>query len=126
GERAGNGFGRLERLSFAWEARGNAETREPHLATRAVHQDIGRFDVLVDEAALVDLAQSPGNADGEATKTPHLHGRAKQPLKRLAAEVLKHQHGATAFADELQRPCRPGSVEFVLQLIFVSEAIEAG
>ena len=59
-------------------------------------QDVGRLDVLVDEAALVKLAQSRGNADGEAQEASHLHRCAEQPVERLAAGILEHQHGPTA------------------------------
>ena len=107
------------------QARGDAEPGEPHLSIRAVHQDIGRLDVLVDEAALVELAQSRGDADGQAQEASYLHGRAEQPVERLAARILEHQHGPTGVAHELQRPHRPCPVELILQLVFVREAIEA-
>ena len=115
--------------SGAWRSRARREAMtkpgEPHLAVRAVHHDIGRFDVLVDEAALVELAQSHGNTNSQAQETSYIHGRAKRPIKRLAARILEHQHGPTAFAHKLQRQQRPRSVEFVLQSVFVGEAIEA-
>ena len=66
GERAGDDLGRLGRLTLARQTRGDAEPGEPRPSVRAVHQDIGRLDVLVDEAALVRLAQRGGDADGEA------------------------------------------------------------
>ena len=126
GERAGDGLGRRGRLPLARQARGDAETGEPDLSGRAVHQDIGRLDILVDEPRLMDLAQGDRDADGEAQEASHLHGRAEQPLERLAAGILEHQHGPAAFADELQRPHRPGPVQLVLQSVFVGEAIEGG
>ena len=49
-------------------------------AVAAVHQDIGRLDVLVDEAALMDLAQRCSDLDGEAQEASHLHRRAEQPV----------------------------------------------
>jgi hypothetical protein len=93
---------------------------------RAVHQDIGRLDVLVDEAAPVDLCEGPGDRDSDAQKTPHLHGHPEQSVQRLAAGVLEHQHDPTAFADELERSHRPSAVQFVPQSVFASEAIERG
>ena len=122
----GDRLGRLGRLPLARQTRGDAETGELDLSGRAVHQDIGRLDVLVDEAALVDLAEGRGDRDGEAQKAPHLHGRAEQSVERLAAGVLEHQHGPTAFAHELERPHRPRPVQLILQSVFVSEAIEGG
>ena len=92
----------------------------------AVHQDIGRLDVLVDEAAPVDLCEGRGDRDGEAQKAAHFHGRPEQPVERLAAGVLEHQHSPAAFADELQRSHRPRPVQLVLQSVFVSKATENG
>ena len=72
------------------------------------------------------LPSAAAIADGEAQKAPHLHRRAEQPVERLAAGVLEHQHGPTALAHELQRPHRPRPVQLVLQSVFVSKAIEGG
>ena len=79
----------------------------------------------MDEPALVKLAHSRRNADGEAQEASHLHGRAEQPVERLAARILEHQHGPTGVAHELQRPHRPRRVELILEFVFVGEAIEA-
>ena len=92
----------------------------------AVHQDICRLDVLVDEAAPMDLRESRGDLDGEAQKAAHFHGRPEQPVQRLALGVLEHQHRPTAFADELQRSHRPRPVQVVLQAVFASKASENG
>ena len=125
GKRSGDDLGRLGRLALAGQARSDAEPGEPHLSIRAVHQDIGWLDVLVDEAALMELAQSRGNSDRQAQEASYLHGRAEQTVERLAARILEHQHGPTGVAHELQRPHRPCPVELVFQLVFVSEAIES-
>src|SRR6266536_2810630 len=79
----------------------------------------------VDEAALVELAQSRGNADGQAQEASHIHGRAEQPVERLTARILEHEHGRTGVAHEVQRPHRPPPVQLILQFVFVDEAIEA-
>src|SRR5262249_38567543 len=90
-----------------------------------VDQDIGRLDVPVYEAALVKLAESRCNRDGEAQKVPHFHRRAEQPVERFAARILEHQHGPSGIADEVQRPRRPRPVELVLQFEFMGKTIEA-
>jgi hypothetical protein len=87
---------------------------------------MGGFEILMDEAALVKLAQRRGDADGEAQYLVNLQGRADQPRERLAARILEQEHGPTACAHELQRPHRPRQVQLVLQAIFVGEAIENG
>jgi hypothetical protein len=80
----------------------------------------------VNEAALVELAHSRGHTDGQAQEASHLHGRAEQPLERLAARILKHQNGPTTFAYEFQWSHRPRTVQLILQPEFAGEAIEAG
>ena len=87
---------------------------------------MGGLDVLVDEAAPVDLCEGRSDRDGEAQKAQHLHGRPEQSVKRLAAGILEHQHGPTAFADEFERPHRPRPFQLVLQSVFVSKTIEGG
>ena len=95
-------------------------------AVGAVHQNVGRLEVLVDKIALVQLAHRHGDADGETQEAPDLQGGAEQPLERLeTADVLEHQHRAAAIAHDLQRPDRPRSVQLFLQSVFVGEAIEA-
>jgi len=103
GERAGDGLGRLGRLALAGEARGDAEPGEPHLSARAVHQNIGRLDVLVDEATLVDLVHRRRDAGRKAQEASHVHGGDELPLERLAARILGHQHSPTAVAHKRQR-----------------------
>ena len=114
--------------SGAWRSRGRREAM-PNPVSRVrpsaqFDQNIGRLDVLVDEAALVRLAERGDDADGEAQKASHLHRFADQSLERFAARILEQQHRSSAFAPELERPRRPCGVEFVPQFIFVGEAIE--
>ena len=94
-------FGGRGRLPLARQTRSDAETSKLDCSGRRVHHDICRLDVLVDEAAPVDLCESRRDPDGEAQKVAHFHGRPEPPLQRLAASVLEHQHSPTALADEL-------------------------
>ena len=112
-------------MSLARKARRNAEPHQPHLAGRVVEQDVGRLDVFMDEPALVKLTQSRGNSAAEAQEAPYLQGPTEQPIDRPTARILEHQHGSIGFAHEVQRPHRPRRVEFVLQFVFVRQAIEA-
>src|SRR5262245_30547391 len=104
----------MRRLTFAREARGDAEPGQPHLAARLVEEDVGRLDVLVDEAALVELAQSEGDGNGDTQEAFHLHRRIEGLFERIAISIFEHQHGAARVAYELQRTHCPRSVEFVL------------
>src|SRR5258707_11175562 len=61
GECSCDELGRSRQLAFARETRGDIETRELHLAC-FTYEDIVRLDVLMDQAALVDLFHC--NSDG--------------------------------------------------------------
>jgi len=52
------------------QPRSDAETGELDLSGRAVHQDIGRLDVLVDEAAPVDLCEDRSDRNGDRSGEP--------------------------------------------------------
>ena len=71
------------------------------------------------------LAQSRGNSDSQAQESSYVHWPIEQTLKRLAAQIIEHQHGPTGVAHEGERPRRPCRVELILQLVFVREAMEA-
>ena len=62
--------------------------------------------------------------DGKAQEAPQRHARAEQPLERLATGILEHEHVPTVFAHQLQRPCRPCTIEFIFELTFVREPFE--
>ena len=93
-------------------------------ATRPIHQEMRRLDILVDEPPLMQPGDRRDETEREVQEGPHRHRLAEQPFQQFAARVLQHQHGPTALADELQRPHRPRSVELILQSIFMSKAIE--
>ena len=126
GECAGDCLGWHDGLPLAGQARGEAETGEPSPPGRGRGQDIGRVDILVDEGAPVDLAHGCGDPDGQLQEAAQLHRPIEKPRERLAAGILDHQHGLSAFAYEFQRPCGPGTVQVVPQAVFVREALEAG
>ena len=76
---------------------------------------MGGLQILVHEPALVGLAKGGGDADREEQETPQPHRLEQQPSERFAAWILEHEHGPAVFANELQRPRRPGVVQFVFQ-----------
>jgi hypothetical protein len=87
----------------------------------------GRREAIPKPVSLTSsVARFRSDRDGEAQKAPHLHGHSEQSVQRLAAGVLEHQHGPTAFPDELDRSHRPGRVQLVLQSVFTGKAIEGG
>jgi hypothetical protein len=116
--------GGRRRLPLARTARRKAEAGEPHVSLGTVHQDIGWFDILVYEAALMDPAQACCDLDGEAQEAADLHRGADQPGQWLAAMIFEHENGPGRILHELQRLRGPGAVKFVSQFIFVRKAIE--
>src|SRR5215470_4192001 len=104
----------MGRLTFAREARGDAEPGQPYLAGRLVEEDVGWFDIFVNEPALVKPAESQSTRDGDAQEASHLHRGAEQPVDRLTALIFEHQHRPTSVAYEFERAHSPRSVEFVL------------
>ena len=101
-----------------WRSRGRREAMPNPVSrtspSRAVHQDIGRLDVLVDEAALVDLAQSRRRCRWRGA------GSVPPPWARRAADraARRRDPRAPAWSDRLRarapaaapptpRPARP-------------------
>ncbi|BFG81401.1 hypothetical protein PTKU46_94350 [Paraburkholderia terrae] len=87
---------------------------------------MGGLEILMDKAALVELAQRRCDADGEPQKISRLYRHAEQPRERLSAGVIEYQQWPAAFAHQLKRSCRPRAIEFVLQAKLVREALKAG
>ena len=98
---------------------------EPRATAGEVNQDIGWFDVLVDEASLVHPPECHGERYCDAEELRRFQRSPGKPVERLAAGIFEHQHGATAVAHELKGARRPRSVQLILQFVFVGEAIEA-
>ena len=65
GERSGDFLGWFGCLPLAGQPRRDAEAREPDPFIGAADQNVGRLYILVDEAALMDLAQGRSDVDRE-------------------------------------------------------------
>ena len=96
------------------------------MSVRLVHQDVSRLQVFVDDAALMDLADGRGDADGELEKPRRLHWLSKMPVERFAARILEDQHRPIAIANQFQGPRGPRALQVVLEPEFVGEPINAG
>src|SRR5882724_7890784 len=82
--------------------------------------------ILVQQASPMKLAESHSDVGRQSQEAARLQGRAKQPLERLAAGILEHQHGPAALTNQLEWTHRPRPVQLLLQSIFVSKTIEGG
>ena len=94
-------------------------------AGRGVDEDVGRLDVFVDEAPLVEPAERGRQADGDAQERRDLPGLPQEPGQRLAAGVLEHERRPPAVTHQPQGPSRPGGVQLVPQRIGVLQPREA-
>ena len=90
GECAGEGIRRLGSLSIRGEARCKTNPGEPRITGRRIDQDAGRFEVPVNEAALVEFAQGRRNTDRQAQEASHLHGHADELMERLVACIVEY------------------------------------
>src|SRR3984957_14473467 len=110
---------------LARRTRGNAEPRQPHAAACRVHQDICWFDVLMDKASLVHLAERPREGDRDAQEIRYVHWPAKQPIHWCTAGILKHQRHGAVVVRQRDWSRRPVSVKFGLKRIFVLKPLDA-
>ena len=123
GERAGDDLRRSGILALARQARRDPESGQPHAAGR-VEEHVRRLDVLVNEAALVDLAERASQGNRGAQDRRQITGSTEHAIDRLAARILEHEHHALLVPDERQRPHRPCGIELGREGIFVLEAFE--
>jgi hypothetical protein len=72
---------------------------------------MGRFDVLVDQAPPVELAQRHREPDGDAQPLRQCQRATQEARERLAPRVRKYEHGPPLVLDERQRPHGPGGIE---------------
>ena len=68
GECPGDKLGRFGRLTLAWKPRSDTKARQPTLARVRVCQNIGRLDVLVDNAPLMQVADRSRKANSQSQK----------------------------------------------------------
>jgi hypothetical protein len=89
---------------------GNPETED----SPSLGQLAGRSAVAIQHSKIVYLVSSR-----RVARSVHPHGRAEQPVERLCAGILEHQHGPTGVAHEFWRLHRPRPTQFNLQSVFV-------
>jgi hypothetical protein len=78
----------------------------------------------VDEAALMDLAEGRGYADGELEELRCRDRSAEMPVERYATRILENQQ--RPIANKFQRSGGPRTLQMVLQSVFMRETIDAG
>jgi len=109
---------------LAGEARSDAESGKPCATIGDVHQDIGRLDVLVDEASLMQPAECRRDCDRKAQKLCDVQRAANQSVERLTAGILEHERHAIIVFRQRDWSCRPASVELVFERTFMFEPFD--
>ena len=79
--------------TLALEQDRNAKVREVDGARVRVDEDVGRLDVAVDHAALVDLGQGARELQGDLEEQPELDGLALAQLLEVDARAPVEHHG---------------------------------
>ena len=70
------------------------------------------------------VRQGRGGIDCKAKERTDFHRLADKSLERLATGILKEEQGPTISAHKIERPDGPGCVKLILQIVFVSQAVE--
>jgi hypothetical protein len=68
--------------------------------------------------------QGHGGTDCKAQERTDFHRLADKSLERLATGILKEEQGPTISAHKIERPDGPSRVKLILQIVFVSQAVE--
>ncbi len=123
GERPGNRLGRRRLLMFFRQHRRNAEPSQMDGAGRHVDNHIGRLDVLVNEAPIVQLADCAREGDGKAQelRQGQLLG---QILQRLASLILQCKDDASVAPRQGKRTQGEGGVQKGAQLVFMFKSAQ--
>jgi hypothetical protein len=82
------------------------------------------FQVSVNESVLMDLAEGSCDTDGELEESRDLHRFAEEPVERLAARILEHQHRLIAVTNEFERSDGPRTLQVIFESIFVRETLD--
>ena len=70
------------------------------------------------------VRESRGGIDRKAKERTDFHRLADKSLERLATGILEEEQGPTISAHKIERPDGPGCVKLILQIVFVSQAVE--
>ena len=79
----------------------------------------------MDQAPLVQMSERPRQRNRDAQEMRYVQRSAKQPIERCAAGIFKHQRHAVVVERQRDRSCRPGSVKFGFERIFVFKPLDA-
>ena len=118
-ERSSDELRRLRRTALPRQARRDAEAPQPHPARSPIRHHVGRFDVLVNEAAAVQLAQRGRHTRPHAKDAGHVHRPARALKDQLATGILEDQGRSALERRQRNGPQRPRRIQVAPQRVFV-------
>src|SRR5438105_3354745 len=80
------------------------KAHQPGLAGAGLDHDIGRFDVLVNEAPTVQLLDCGSKTDRNAQEQSHLHRRSDQLCERHTPRIFEDKRSSAFVSREIN--CR--------------------
>jgi hypothetical protein len=80
------------------------------------------LNILMNEASVVELAQSGCQVNCQAKEPAQFHRLPDKPFERFAAGILKYKHCPPLGIRESQRSDRPVWIKLVSKRVFVLEA----
>ena len=110
--------------TLARESRRDAESPQPHLTRCSVGHHVGGFDVLVDEAATVQVAKGCRQTGTDAQDLGSRDRRACSLRQRLAAWILEDERGPPVMHRERESTNCPEGIQLVPQRVFVLELLQ--
>src|SRR6202040_4096724 len=125
GECSGDELGRLGRLALAWKPRSDTKAHQPALAGNGVCENVGRLDILVDDAALMQVTNRSRKADGQTQRKRYVHWLTEQLIERHTAWIRRNEYRTVPVASNCNRPGSPARIQLLSKRIFVLQPFQA-
>ena len=122
-QRAGDDVRRRRARLLARQRRSQAEAGEPGPRRGHVDEEVAGLDVLVDQAARMQLPERRGHADGHAQGRAHRPRPAHAARQQLAPRVAQRERRVLGVEVEVDRPRGPAFVEPLAQRVLVAQAL---
>src|SRR6266436_346036 len=103
----------------------DTKAHQPALAGDGVYQNVGRLDILVDDAALMQVTNRSRKANGQTQRKRYVHWLTEQLIKRHTAWIRRNKYRTVPVASNCNRSGSPGGIQLFFKRIFVLESFQA-
>src|SRR6202140_5187253 len=124
-ECSGDELGRLRRLALAGKPRSDTKAHQPALAGDGVYQNVGRLDILVDDAALMQVTNRSQKANGQTQRQRYVHWLTEELIERHPSWIRRNKYRTVPVASNCHRSGSPGGIQLFFKRIFVLEPFQA-